>query len=486
MRYHSTRGKNLLVSGDAALLRGAAGDGGLYVPESLPDLSNLMEENLSYQEAALKVFAAFLPEFNKQELKSLVTAAYGAQFDHEDITPLVKVGEDYILELFHGPTAAFKDVALQALPWFLRLAREKTSPDTTYLVLTATSGDTGSAAMRGFLDVPGFQVVVYYPEEGVSAVQRLQMTALSRHNVHAAGINGNFDDAQAAVKTAFQKAPEFLPQQVKLTSANSINIGRLLPQVVYYIMACKALKDKGALKDGQAVDFVVPSGNFGDILAGYLAKRMGLPIGKLVCASNENRVLTDFIKTGVYDSRRPLRKTYSPSMDILISSNLERLLYYAAREDTDKVRSLMAQLKEAGHYQADTDMMAFIRADFDAAAFTDEEALRAIAEVFNEHRYLMDPHTATAWLARKVIKDSCNPRVVLSTASPFKFPEAMQKALKLKAAGGVMEQLQALSEHARLPLPPSIKDILDSPQGKSMRVFKESIVEDVIRRAKAW
>lgn len=486
MRYLSTRGKGELVSAGSALLDGAAKDGGLYVPETLPDLSFLLEGKLTYQELAAAVFEAFFPDFDRNDLIKASESAYQKQFDHEDVTPLVPVGDCFILELFHGPTCAFKDLALQALPRFLGMARNRLDPHSHYLVLTATSGDTGSAAMRGFLNVPGFFVLVYYPEHGVSAVQKAQMTRMPGDNVKAVGILGNFDDAQAGIKAAFQMSPDELPDGPKLTSANSINIGRLIPQIVYYISACRQLKESGALKPGQAVDFVVPSGNFGDIFAGYLAKRAGMPVGKLVCASNRNSVLADFIKTGVYDSRRELYKTLSPSMDILVSSNLERLLYYAAEEDADKVSGMMRQLKEEGWYKADEGVMERIRADFDAAFADDELALEAIREVFLEHHYLMDPHTATAFLAKDVLKGRDNPCVVLSTASPFKFPEAIFKALNHDLPEDGYEQLKALSDLTGVPVPPALKSVMALPEKKTKAIKKDEVVADVKRRAQKW
>lgn len=485
MRYHSTRGLTPDVLAADALLLGAAKDGGLFVPDSLPDLSHLMEMDLSYQGMASEIFAAFFPEFSLQALDLAAQAAYGPNFDDKGIAPMRQVGDVHVLELFHGPTAAFKDLALQALPQLLSLARDQLDEKTRYLLLTATSGDTGSAAMRGFADLPGFHVLVYYPRDGVSAVQEAQMTRMPGDNVKAIAIKGNFDDAQAAVKAAFALLPEELPPRLKLTSANSINIGRLLPQTVYYLSACRHLFKKGVLAPGQKADFVVPSGNFGDIMAGFLAKQMGWPIGQLICATNRNQVLYDFIKTGVYDSRRELHQTLSPSMDILVSSNLERLLYYASSRDTDKVAQMMQTHKEQGVYQADEGMMARIRADFDADTFSDEEVLKAIREVWDSHRYLIDPHTATAWLASQGQKGS-NPRVVLSTASPFKFPEAMLKALGQNAQSGAARQLDALCAYTGLLLPKSLQAVLEQTERQSEVIAKEELKNDMKRRAFLW
>ena len=486
MRYESTRGKSGPVSPAEALLNGAAGDGGLYMPDTLPDLSYLMTGEYDYAGLAGRVFAALLPGFSDAELDKVARAAYGAQFDSPDITPLVSVGDCHILELNHGPTAAFKDLALQALPRLMALAREKLGSQDKYLVLTATSGDTGSAAMRGFMDVPGFRVLVYYPHGGVSAVQLAQMTRMEGHNVRAVGIRGNFDEAQAGVKEAFAMDKAHLPQALKLSSANSINIGRLVPQIVYYIAALRALYKSGALGPGQAADFIVPSGNFGDILAGYLAGRMGLPVGRLVCASNENSVLADFLTTGVYDRRRPLHRTISPSMDILVSSNLERLLYEASGRDAKWVTSLMRQLMEDGHYRVDGETLRRIQEQFAGVSADGAQALAGIRDVWQRHRYLMDPHTATAWAAQDALAGSDHPRVILSTASPFKFPGAVLRALGREEAtdeGSLPEELSAV---AGLQVPRSLEGLMDQPLRHPDVIDKGDILDDVLREAESW
>ena len=467
-------------------MKGAAWDGGLYMPDTLPDLSYLMTGEYDYAGLAGRVFAALLPGFSDAQLSAVAREAYGAQFDTPDIAPLVRVGDCHILELSHGPTAAFKDLALQALPRLMALAREKLGSQDKYLVLTATSGDTGSAAMRGFLDVPGFRVLVYYPRGGVSAVQLAQMTRMAGDNVRAVGIRGNFDEAQAGVKEAFAMDKARLPLDLKLSSANSINIGRLVPQIVYYIAALRALRESGALRPGQAADFIVPSGNFGDILAGYLAGRMGLPVGRLVCASNENSVLADFLTTGVYDRRRPLRKTISPSMDILVSSNLERLLYEVSGRDAKWVSSLMCQLKEDGHYRVDGETLRRIQEQFMGVSADGERAMAAIRDVWQRHRYLMDPHTATAWAAQSALAGSDHPRVILSTASPFKFPGAVLRALGSEEASDEDSLPQELSALTGLDIPRSLEGLIDQPLRHPDVIDKGNMLDDVLREAESW
>ena len=456
------------------------------MPDTLPDLSHLLTGEYDYAGLAGRVFAALLPGFSDAELSAVAHAAYGAQFDSPDIAPLVRVGDCHILELSHGPTAAFKDLALQALPRLMALAREKLGSQDKYLVLTATSGDTGSAAMRGFMDVPGFRVLVYYPRGGVSAVQLAQMTRMEGDNVRAVGIRGDFDEAQAGVKEAFAMDKARLPQDLRLSSANSINIGRLVPQIVYYIAALRALRKDGALRPGQAADFIVPSGNFGDILAGYLAGRMGLPVGRLVCASNENSVLADFLTTGVYDRRRPLHRTISPSMDILVSSNLERLLYEASGRDAKWVSGLMRQLKEDGHYRVDGETLRRIQEQFAGVSADGAQAMAAIRDVWQRHRYLMDPHTATAWAAQSALAGSDHPRVILSTASPFKFPGAVLRALGRGEAtdeGSLPEELSAVTG---LDIPRSLEGLLDQPLRHPDVIDKGDILDDVLREAESW
>ncbi|NLC31740.1 MAG: threonine synthase, partial [Clostridiales bacterium] len=429
-------GKSPAVTFPQAVLDGIAPDGGLYVPDQIPRLKlDSLRTIASYAGLSQTIFEAMLPGYSIQTLKSAAQDAYGKDFFPCEVTPLIRVGENNVLELFHGPTAAFKDVALSVLPNLMAASRKILRPDSQFLILTATSGDTGSAAMRGFADIPGFQALIFYPVDGISEVQKAQMKTMPGNNVDAVGIRGNFDDAQSGVKRIFQSAALMkneLPHNLQLSSANSINIGRLVPQIVYYFKAYNDLLKRGSIASGEKIDFSVPTGNFGDILAGYIAREMGLPIGLLICASNSNRVLTDFLKTGLYDFNRELLPTLSPSMDILISSNLERLLYMTSGTDAQKVSRLMADAHTRGAYQADDGIMKQIKEVFVGVSCTDEQALLTISRVFKDHGYLLDPHTAAAWHAMDEVRKqgiASRVNVVLSTASPFKFPGAMLKAL---------------------------------------------------------
>ena len=485
MQFISTRGLSPAVSGPEAVLFGIAPDGGLYLPDTLPRLDGLLYGSMDYTELAATVFRALLPGFAGDALDKAARAAYMGPFFSPDVTPLVPVGDDFVLELFHGPTAAFKDLALQALPRLMASAVSELSPGMDTLVLAATSGDTGSAAMKGFQGIPGFRVLVYYPVEGVSAVQKAQMRTMAGSNVRAMGIRGDFDTAQAGVKAAFARADE-LPPGIRLSSANSINIGRLIPQIVYYIHACRELLRLGRLKPGGLADFIVPTGNFGDILAGYLAKKMRLPIGTLVCAANANRVLADFMGTGVYDARRALLPTLSPSMDILVSSNLERLLYLASNGDGELVRGLMADLKANGVYRADKALMRAIRRDFSAASVSDVGCLQAIRAVWDAHAYLMDPHTAAAWGAMSEMPENGRPRVVLATASPFKFPRAMFRALNLPEPMDEPALPEKLGELTGLPVPASLTGLDLLPVLHQDVIPGNAVADDALKRAASW
>ena len=423
MIYQSTRNSARLAAGTAAILQGIAPDGGLYVPQDgkLPvlDLEALLKLDALSLSAA--VMGALLPEFSAQEMQAMVQRAYAGRFTAPDLTPTVPVGDDYVLELFHGPTSAFKDVALCMLPQLITASRGKQGMADEIVILTATSGDTGKAALEGFHDVPGTRIIVFYPEEGVSRVQKAQMVTQTGSNVTVCAIRGNFDDAQTGVKRVFQACTDedlLAGKPVRLSSANSINIGRLIPQIVYYFKAYGDLVRSGRIAAGAPVDYVVPTGNFGDILAGYLAGRMGLPVGKLVCASNCNDVLTEFLRTGRYDRNRPFHKTVSPSMDILVSSNLERLLYLESG-DADLVAGLMQRLSDCGCYQIPDEMLQRIQKLFWAGCCDEQQTLATIRDVWTQHGYLMDTHTAVAWNVAQQYRRSGaeHPLVVLSTAS---------------------------------------------------------------------
>ena len=439
MQMLSTRGA-AAVSPSMAILRGLAPDGGLYVPAQFPRFSLEEIESLvpmTYAQRALAVLARFLPDFTQDELRAAIAGAYGTGFDCEAVAPLKSVGSwAHALELWHGPTLAFKDMALQLLPHLLTTSGRKHGETREVFILVATSGDTGKAALEGFLDVPGTRCCVFYPEGGVSQAQRLQMVTTGGSNTHVIAVRGNFDDAQSGVKRIFSDpafAAQLDAQGRVLSSANSINFGRLAPQIVYYFSAYADLLAEGAIAPGERVNFCVPTGNFGDILAADYAQRAGLPVGRLICASNENNVLTDFIRTGVYDIRsRRFFKTISPSMDILISSNLERLLFELCGRDGARVAGLMAQLKAEGRYQVDGAMLEALQARY-SAGFVDEDGIRAeIRRCWQEDGYLMDTHTA---VASAVLRDYIaktgdkTVSVIVSTASPYKFGASVLEAI---------------------------------------------------------
>lgn len=437
MNYASSRGGGEIVSGAEAIRSGIAADGGLFVPMSLPrlELGHVLQQS-NYVELTTYILASLLPDYSRQELNDCAVAAYDKNnFAGQTVVPLVTAGPGQVLELWHGPTSAFKDMALQIMPKLLSLALQKTGESSDMLVLVATSGDTGKAALEGFRDVQRIRILVFYPSEGVSEVQRRQMVTQEGRNVAVIAVEGNFDDAQTGVKKIFasQAMRNFLTQkELKLSSANSINWGRLAPQIAYYFSAYQSLCAKGRITAGQSVNFSVPTGNFGNILAGYYAKLMGLPIHRLICASNDNNVLTDFLRTGIYDRNRQFHQTISPSMDILISSNLERLLYHVTGGDAVRVKKWMDDLSVQGHYQIDEDTLTEIKATFWADWATEEEALASIRTVWEQHHYLLDPHTAVAWKAASVYASETRdgfPVVVLSTASPFKFADSVLKAL---------------------------------------------------------
>lgn len=457
MLYQSTRGGAPAVSSARAIVDGLAPDGGLYVmaPDALPKLDWRELLALDYASLAAKILAALLPDFPEAESRRLVVDAYRGKFSDPRIAPLRDADGELFLELFHGPTSAFKDVALCLLPHLMKRAAEKCGYADDILILTATSGDTGKAALEGFRDVPGIRILVFYPRDGVSAVQKAQMVTQAGGNVKVCAVEGNFDDAQSGVKAVFSAMP------AGLSSANSINIGRLVPQVVYYFSAYFDAVRLGRIQPGEALDFSVPTGNFGDILAGYLAGEMGLPVGRLLCASNANNVLTEFIRTGVYDRRRPFYRTSSPSMDILISSNLERLLYLMSG-DSALVASLMAQLQSEGRYQVPELLLKKIQRRFAAACCTGEETDAAIARVWKEHGYLIDTHTAVAWGAAQ--KSALrNPVVVLSTASPYKFPEAVLHAIGAQREGDEFAMMDGLEKATGVSMPENLRGLRERP-----------------------
>ena len=465
MNYFSTRDHQHIVSAAQAIACGLAPDGGLFVPETLPEVSAQQLQALcgmTYQQRAVEIMRPFLSEFSDDELSHFTAAAYGSQFDDAAVAPLRRLDDTTaFLELWHGPTCAFKDMALQILPYLLTASLKKCGEQRQVCILVATSGDTGKAALQGFADVPGTKILVFYPYSGVSEIQRLQMVTQTGSNVAVSAVRGNFDDAQTGVKKIFSAVSrdELLAGKgVRLSSANSINIGRLAPQVVYYYRAYADLVKMGRIHEGDKVDFVVPTGNFGDILAGYFAKEMGLPVGRLVCASNANNVLTEFLRTGRYDRRRPFYKTASPSMDILVSSNLERLLYLLSGDDA-LVAQLMQQLNEEGTYEVPEDLLAKLRALFWAGCCDDAGAKAAIGSVWREHHYLCDTHTAVAWdVAQQYKKENAdhNAVVVLSTASPYKFPAAVLEGIGESAKGDEFDVMEQLHDVTGVPVPKNL------------------------------
>ena len=463
MKYFSTRGGSPAVSSARAVVDGLAPDGGLYTmaPDSIPQLDIKALQALDYYSLAARIVSALLPDFSEPEALDLVRKAYTGKFSSPLLAPVFDTGSDMFLELFRGPTSAFKDMALCLLPYLMKASAEKCGSSDDILILTATSGDTGKAAMEGFCDVPGIRIIVFYPDAGVSAVQQQQMVSQTGKNVKVCAVSGNFDDAQSGVKRIFESAPSC--EGVSLSSANSINIGRLVPQVVYYFSAYFAAVKNGRIRLGDKLNFSVPTGNFGDILAGYIAGEMGLPLGKLICASNKNNVLTDFINTGLYDRRREFYKTTSPSMDILISSNLERLLYLLSG-DSALVASLMAQLKSEGYYQVPPELLKKIQARFAAFCCDDAGTAAAIKTVWDTQHYLCDTHTAVGWQAAQDFGKDNGPCVILSTASPYKFPAAVLSALEISCADDEFDMMELLEKETLVPMPENLRGLRQRPR----------------------
>ena len=479
MRYHSTRNESVFVDSAQAVLEGLAPDGGLYMPEGLPAFDWQACLKGSSIQMSTQILSALLPDI--PDMPELVRRAYTGKFETEDLTPTVPVGSFSMLELFRGPTSAFKDVALSMLPQLLTAAKAVKGQKKDILILTATSGDTGKAALEGFRDVPGIRICVFYPDGGVSQVQRAQMVTQEGENVAVCAVRGNFDDAQTGVKNIFA-ACQGRDLPVALSSANSINIGRLAPQIMYYFRAYRDLLDAGKIRLGDEVNFSVPTGNFGDILAGYLAKRLGLPVGALICASNANNVLTDFIRTGTYDRRRPLLKTTSPSMDILVSSNLERLLYLLSG-DTKLVAGLMQELNTQGVYTVPAQLLEKIQSQFWAACCDDARAAEIIGRVYKEDGYLCDPHTASGWAAAEdyVAETGDNrPMVVLSTASPYKFPAAVLTAIGGDTSGDEFTQMARLSQITGVPVPKNLASLQGKPEKHTQVIDKDKMLSFVL------
>ena len=470
--YHSTRNSEETATASEAILKGLTSDGGLFVPDSIPKLNVSLEDltQMSYQEIAYAVMKEFLTDFTEEELKTCINNAYDSKFDTEEIAVTKKVDGAYYLELFHGATIAFKDMALSILPHLLVTSARKNNVKNEIVILTATSGDTGKAALAGFADVPGTKIIVFYPKSGVSPIQEKQMVTQKGDNTYVIGIKRNFDDAQTGVKKMFSNkelAKVMNDNGFQFSSANSINIGRLVPQVVYYVKAYADLLKQGALKAGEPMNVVVPTGNFGNILASYYAKQMGIPIGKFVCASNKNKVLFDFFETGKYDRNREFYVTTSPSMDILISSNLERMIYRIAGNDAKQCAEFMAALTKDGEYVI-TDAMKAELSEFFGAFGSEEETAVKIKEVYDKEGYVMDTHTAVAAVAYDKYKaatgDDKTPTVIASTASPYKFTRSVMDAIDpAYDAEDDFELVDELNKVSKTAIPKAIEEIRTAP-----------------------
>ncbi len=494
MLYESTRGKVKHLASSDVIKTGIASDGGLFVPENIVKLSLGQQEQLSkldYQHLALYLLKQYLSDYNEDELYDSIVNAYNCEkFESSEIVPLHKLNEStYVLELWHGPTCAFKDLALQLLPRLMVLAVAKTGESKEIVILTATSGDTGKAALEGFKDADGTKIIVFYPYNGVSEIQKMQMITQEGNNVFPIGIDGNFDDAQNGVKNLFGDRELVLAMDkkgFKFSSANSINWGRLVPQIVYYFSAYGNMVKNNQIKFGDKINIVVPTGNFGNILAAFYAVKMGLPVNKLICASNENNVLTEFINTGIYNAKRQFKKTISPSMDILISSNLERLLYEVTGHDSKQVVKWMNDLKNAGMYEIDTQSKREIQDLFWASYCTEDETLDTIKKVYEDYKYLVDTHTAVGinvyWKYVAISGDINTKTVIASTANPFKFNQSVAKALmgedRIKGKSE-FELLKILSDECKVPIPIGLKD-LDKKEIKHFNVCPVSEMKKTV------
>ena len=469
--YNSTRSKGTPVKASEAILKGLSDDGGLFVPDHIPALDKSLKElaEMSYQQVAYEVMKLYLTDFTEEELKTCIERAYDSKFDTEVIAPLVEAEGAYYLELFHGSTIAFKDMALSILPHLMITSARKNHIKNEIVILTATSGDTGKAALAGFANVEGTRIIVFYPKNGVSPIQEKQMVTQKGDNTFVVGIHGNFDDAQTGVKKIFsdkELAKEMDEKGFQFSSANSINIGRLVPQICYYVYSYVTLLREGKIAEGDKINVVVPTGNFGNILAAFYAKNMGLPIAKLICASNDNKVLYDFFRTGTYDRNREFVLTSSPSMDILISSNLERLIYRIAGNDADKNKELMAALSGQGKYEITAGMKEELN-DFYGNYASEAETANEINRLYQTCGYVIDTHTAVASAVyQKYLKETGDSikTVIASTASPFKFTRSVMNAIDAKYdAMGDFELVDELSRIANVAVPQAIEEIRTAP-----------------------
>ena len=488
MLYHSTRDNGKTLTAAGAIAGGLAQDGGLYVPEKFPvltidDLKKLVD--VDYRNRAQYIMSMYLDDFSAEELAEFTSKAYSDNYDSKSAAPVYSIDEKtHFLELWHGPTSAFKDMALQMLPYLMTASMKKTGETRQVCILTATSGDTGKAALEGFKDVEGTKIIVFYPENGVSDVQTMQMTSQEGKNVCVYAVKGNFDDAQAGVKKIFSDTAlreELDKEGWFLSSANSINWGRLLPQIVYYISSYCDLVSAGTINLGDKINFCVPTGNFGNILAGFYAMNMGLPVNRLICASNSNDILTDFINTGVYDRNRPFFTTISPSMDILVSSNLERLLYHISGENDEFVRECMEQLNTAGKYIVPAAVLEKIQNVFSCGRCGEEETTKAVHDVYEKYDYLIDTHTAVAYSVLESYRAQAGDdtvSVVVSTASPYKFCGAVLEAVGGEISGSGLDMIEALEKKTNVPAPAPLAGL----KGKTVR-FKDCVEKSAMTEA---
>ncbi len=492
MYYKSTRNSSVNVSSAQAIAQGISKDGGLFVPSEIPALT--MGEiaglgKLSYAQRAFFVFSKFLTDFTDADIRYCVDNAYNDKnFDSENIAELAHLfNGTYMLELWHGPTCAFKDMALQILPYLLTTSAKKLQLAGKIVILVATSGDTGKAALEGFKDVPGTEILVFYPDNGVSAMQKKQMTTQEGENVGVCAIKGNFDDAQNGVKAIFTNreiADKLAENSMQFSSANSINWGRLAPQIIYYVSTYAQLVESGEIEAGEKINIVVPTGNFGNILAGYYAKKMGVPVNKLICASNANNVLTDFINTGIYDRNRPFHTTISPSMDILISSNLERLLYHLCGEDDAQIREWFGSLAQTGRYEVSDDVKKVLSEEFYAGCCDDVQTKACIKEIYDKYSYTCDTHTAVAVKVYEDYKAATGDEtktVIASTASPYKFSGSVLSAIGAEAGEDEFELVEKLAEVSKLPVPESLAALKDKPVRFSETIEKQDMKDYVFR-----
>ena len=466
IKYESTRGSKNTLSSAAAVIQGIAEDKGLYVPDHIPALPFEIKDmqGKSYKEIAKAVIGAFFTDYTSEEMQYCIDGAYTGKFEAEEIVPLVKAGDAYFLELYHGRTAAFKDMALSILPYLLTTAMKKENEDKKVCILTATSGDTGKAALEAFADVPGTEIIVFFPDSGVSQVQERQMITQEGANTHVFAIKGNFDDAQTGVKKIFNDdafAAKLAGYGCKLSSANSINIGRLIPQVAYYVYAYIKMVETGAVKDGEKINIVVPTGNFGNILAAYYASKRGIPVNKFICASNKNKVLTDFINTGTYSTDREFYLTNSPSMDILISSNLERLLYHLCGGNGEEVKAMMESLDKNRQYTVSDQIKEGMK-EFYGGSCSVEQTNEAIGKMYADNDYLMDTHTAVAYKVYEDYKAATGddtPAVIASTASAYKFAESVANSIGIDGDMNGFEYIDAVNEKTGVRVPKGLKNL---------------------------